>query len=164
MSELKLKKCPFCGGPAEIVDNSRYDPGTYFVGCLYCGARSDYEHGEENAAELWNGRVSQMITDEERREAIENLRCLSYMNRVRYKEEFYELLDETVMEPDTGYHEMNDVFERIADLIDRPTTTRHGKFKTKYGRETPCCEVCGYSIGDMRWNHCPKCGAAIVDD
>lgn len=49
--------CPFCGGPAEIVDNSRYDPGTYFVGCLYCGARSDYEHGEENAAELWNGRV-----------------------------------------------------------------------------------------------------------
>lgn len=105
-----------------------------------------------------------MVTDEERREAIENLRRLSYMNRVRYKEEFYELLDETVMEPDTGYHEMNDVFERIADLIDRPTTTRHGKFKTKYGRETPCCEVCGYSIGDMRWNHCPKCGAAIVDD
>lgn len=52
----------------------------------------------------------------------------------------------------------------LADLIDRPTTTRHGKFKIKYGRETPCCEVCGYSIGDMRWNHCPKCGAAIVDD
>lgn len=45
------------GGPAEIVDNGRYDPGTYFVGCLYCGARSDYEHDEENAAELWNGRV-----------------------------------------------------------------------------------------------------------
>jgi hypothetical protein len=29
--------------------------------------------------------LSQMVTDEERREAIENLRCLSYMNRVRYK-------------------------------------------------------------------------------
>lgn len=56
------------------------------------------------------------------------------------------------------------VFDKLADLIDRPTTTRHGKFKTKYGRQTPCCEVCGYSIGDMRWNHCPKCGAAIVDD
>lgn len=48
---------PLNGATAEIVDNSRYDPGTYFVGCLYCGARSDYEHGEENAAELWNGRV-----------------------------------------------------------------------------------------------------------
>ena len=53
--------------------------------------------------------------------------------------------------------------ETLADLIDRPTTTRHGKFKTKYGRETPCCEVCGYSIGDMRWNYCPKCGAEVVE-
>ena len=42
-----------------------------------------------------------MITDDERRETVENLRHLSYMNRVRYKEEFYELLDETVMQPDT---------------------------------------------------------------
>lgn len=58
----------------------------------------------------------------------------------------------------------DDVFPRLADLIDRPSTTRHGKFRTKYGRETPCCEVCGYSIGDMRWNHCPKCGAVIADD
>lgn len=41
------------------------------------------------------------ISDDERRETVENLRCLSYTNRVRYKEEFYELLDETVMEPDT---------------------------------------------------------------
>lgn len=63
-----------------------------------------------------------------------------------------------------GYLNWREVFDSLADLIDRPTTTRHGKFKTKYGRETPCCEVCGYSIGDMRWNHCPKCGAAIVDD
>ena len=55
-------------------------------------------------------------------------------------------------------------FDRLADLIDRPTTTRHGKFRTKYGRETPCCEVCGYSIGDMRWGYCPKCGAVITDD
>lgn len=59
-----------------------------------------------------------MITDEERRETAENLRCLSYANRVRYKEEFYELLDETVMEPGIGYHEMNDVFGRLSDLID----------------------------------------------
>jgi hypothetical protein len=56
------------------------------------------------------------------------------------------------------------VMRRLADLIDRPSTTRHGKFRTKYGRETPCCDVCGYSIGDMRWNHCPKCGAVIADD
>lgn len=53
--------------------------------------------------------------------------------------------------------------ETVASLIDRPTTTRHGKFRTKYGRETPCCEVCGYSIGDTRWNYCPKCGAMVFE-
>ena len=57
-----------------------------------------------------------------------------------------------------------DIFHLLADLIDRPSTTRHGKFRTKYGRETPCCEVCGYSIGDLRWSYCPKCGAVIADD
>lgn len=57
MDEIKLKPCPFCGGPAEIVDNSRYDPGTYFVSCWDCGAQTDYEHGKELAAERWNGRV-----------------------------------------------------------------------------------------------------------
>ena len=56
------------------------------------------------------------------------------------------------------------ILVRLADLIDRPATTRHGKFKTKYGRKTPCCEVCGYSIGDMRWSYCPQCGAMIADD
>lgn len=85
-----------------------------------------------------------MTSDNERREVAENLRHLSYGNRVRYKEEFFELLDETVMEPDTGYHEMNDVFARLADLID------------------PACEVVsparhdwlGCSVnysGDRRW-------------
>ena len=57
MDEIKLKPCPFCGGDAEIVDNSRYITGTYFVCCLWCGARSDYDLGKENAAERWNGRA-----------------------------------------------------------------------------------------------------------
>lgn len=43
------------------------------------------------------------------------------------------------------------------------TTTRNGKFKTKYGREVPLCECCGYSIGDDRYNYCPKCGARVVE-
>jgi len=44
------------------------------------------------------------------------------------------------------------------------TTTRNGKYKTKYGRRVPLCECCGYSIGDDRYNFCPKCGAEIVGD
>ena len=53
--------------------------------------------------------------------------------------------------------------EVLADLIDRPTTSRSAKFRTRYGREKPVCEGCGYSIGDMRWNYCPKCGRRIVN-
>lgn len=110
-----------------------------------------------------------MVTDEERREAIENLRCLSYMNRVRYKEEFYELLDETVMEPDTGYHEMNDVFERIADLIDRPTchleltdVETHGNVKVRIYECSECGRPCEEIYG--KYERCPHCGAVVEDD
>lgn len=114
-----------------------------------------------------------MITDKERSEVANKLR-----ERTKHKlakgESMQHMFSETLGVYRTyDYGEFGLVKESatwknivnlLADLIDRPTTTRHGKFKTKYGRETPCCEVCGYSIGDMRWNHCPKCGAAIVDD
>lgn len=99
-----------------------------------------------------------MITDDKRREVAEKMRGYDGSG---FKESaivpFLDCLG-------VGYLNWREVLDSLANLIDRPTTTRHGKFKTKYGRETPCCEVCGYSIGDMRWNHCPKCGAAIVDD
>lgn len=53
---------------------------------------------------------------------------------------------------------------RLADLIEpeEMTTTRNGKFKTKYGTKVPLCECCGYSIGDKRYNFCPNCGARVV--
>lgn len=103
-----------------------------------------------------------MITDKERREVANKL-------RKQAKNSYFTLMQRW---DDLQFAVMGKVYitapEKvylsIADLIDRPTTTRHGKFKTKYGRETPCCEVCGYSIGDMRWNYCPKCGAVIADD
>lgn len=44
----------------------------------------------------------------------------------------------------------------------RGKTTRHAKYRTKYGRKVPLCECCGYSIGDMRWHFCPNCGAEVV--
>lgn len=99
-----------------------------------------------------------MITDDKRREVAEKMRGYDSSG---FKESaivpFLDCLG-------VGYLNWREVLDSLADLIDRPTTTRHGKFKTKYGRETPCCEVCGYSIGDMRWNYCPKCGAVITDD
>lgn len=107
-----------------------------------------------------------MISDKERREAARKLREIEWRTMPELTDgELIDFLVEAV-----GFNRYtNEDFDegllgRIADLIDRPSTTRHGKFRTKYGRETPCCEVCGYSIGDMRWNHCPKCGAVIADD
>lgn len=103
-----------------------------------------------------------MITDKERREVANKL-------REQAKNSYFTLMQrwdhlQFAVMGKVYLTAPEKVYLAIADLIDRPTTTRHGKFKTKYGRQTPCCEVCGYSIGDMRWNYCPKCGAAIVDD
>lgn len=99
-----------------------------------------------------------MITDDKRREVAEKMR--GYDGSGFRESAIVPFLDCLGV----GYLNWREVLDTLADLIDRPTTTRHGKFKTKYGRKTPCCEVCGYSIGDMRWNHCPKCGAVITDD
>lgn len=99
-----------------------------------------------------------MITDDKRREVAEKMR--GYDGSGFRESAIVPFLDCLGV----GYLNWREVLDSLADLIDRPTTTRHGKFKTKYGRQTPCCEVCGYSIGDMRWNHCPKCGAVITDD
>ena len=104
------------------------------------------------------------ISDTERREAARKLREIERQTLCELTDgELIDFLVEAV-----GFNRYtNEDFDegllgRIADLIDRPSTTRHGKFRTKYGRETPCCEVCGYSIGDMRWGYCPKCGAEVV--
>lgn len=103
-----------------------------------------------------------MITDKERREVANKLREQAknsyFMLMQRWDHLQFAVMGKVYLTAPEK------VYLAIADLIDRQTTTRHGKFKTKYGRETPCCEVCGYSIGDMRWNYCPKCGAVIDDD
>lgn len=109
-----------------------------------------------------------MISDEERRKVVKALREPS--NLLDIHASLYNAFDTcaeavaTTVPEDYYKHNNRRLLNRLADLIDRPTTTRHGKFRTKYGRETPCCEVCGYSIGDMRWGYCPKCGAVITDD
>ena len=98
-----------------------------------------------------------MISDDERREVAKKMREYDV---AEFRESaivpFLECLGH-------GYIGWRGILDELADLIDRPTTTRYGKFKTKYGSKVPCCEVCGYSIGDMRWSYCPKCGAEIVD-
>lgn len=107
----------------------------------------------------------EMISDKERRHVAKRLRGIE---TIEFDDgemmDFCEVVDELWLKSEDGAWVDAESVRRLADLINRPTTTRHGKFRTKYGRETPCCEVCGYSIGDMRWGYCPKCGAVITDD
>lgn len=55
MAELKvvdLKRCPFCGAYAEIIQN------TYFhVECQGCYASTDGYKTEQMAADAWNRRA-----------------------------------------------------------------------------------------------------------
>lgn len=69
--------------------------------------------------------------------------------------------------PESREEDITDAYMRgyeAGATMGRRTTTRHGKFKTKYGRSVPCCECCGYGIGDTRWHYCPSCGAEVVDE
>ena len=102
-----------------------------------------------------------MISDDERREVAATMRAVSVrgVRDLTLGEVLNSILTGGKPRPTTDM----EILARLADLIDRPATTRHGKFKKRHGWEVPLCEVCGYAIGDARWNYCPKCGAAILE-
>ena len=67
--KIYLRRCPFCGGPADMVKTETKKPGkkTRFVmcRCLLCGASAksyaytggaDQAEKEEAAARAWNAR------------------------------------------------------------------------------------------------------------
>lgn len=105
-----------------------------------------------------------MISDEKRREIAASLResrgFISGLPKVSLEQNAFATFERILAGVD---YERGNIFDYLADLIDRPTTSRSAKFRTRYGRETPVCEGCGYSIGDMRWNYCPKCGRVITE-
>lgn len=55
----EIKKCPFCGGEAEIVVcNILYESNNkYIVRCKKCSAETDLCETREKAVERWNERV-----------------------------------------------------------------------------------------------------------
>ena len=109
-----------------------------------------------------------MPTNDERREIAARLRELAdanegYLGMGRVNRV---LRDGKAILGTSGLASVADVLRRHADLIEPEpelTTTRNGKFKTKYGNRVPLCECCGYSIGDKRYNYCPNCGAKVVE-
>ena len=58
-----------------------------------------------------------MISDEERSEVAENLRNMTIGHYIRYKEQFFDELAETVVGFE-DFHDFDAVLEKLADLID----------------------------------------------
>ena len=52
----ELRKCPFCGGEAEINDRGFFTTET-FVECMECLARGEEFYTEAEAIAAWNRRV-----------------------------------------------------------------------------------------------------------
>ena len=99
-----------------------------------------------------------MISDEERREVAENLRNLTYGRSIQYKEQFFDELAEVVVGFE-DYHDFSVVLEKLADLIDRPTT-----HLTEDEDGRTCCASCGCPALYMsEASYCPDCGAEVVE-
>lgn len=114
-------------------------------------------------------------TDDERREVAENLRNMCGCG-CRYAEEFYELLNDTVMRA-WDFHDFHDVANRLADLIEpEERTCRNTAGKPFAGYRMFSCSECGAYLevdGDTDANlfaggerpmprYCPNCGAKVV--
>lgn len=104
-----------------------------------------------------------MPTDEERREVAENLRNMCFYG-CRYKEEFYDLLVETVMRA-WDFHEFSNVADRLADLIE-PEERTCRIYDTDHGFEGSIrCDACQMTFRRpwQPFKFCPNCGARVVD-
>lgn len=56
----KLKKCPFCGGEAEV-----YLGDDWYVECTHCCASVSHYVSEADAIAVWNRRAEPTFTREE---------------------------------------------------------------------------------------------------
>lgn len=116
-----------------------------------------------------------MPTNDERREAAENLRNMCSCG-CRYSEEFYELLKETVMRT-WDFHGFQDVADRLADLIEpeeRTCRIRLVDVTDSLEQKMHRCSECGAlmiddacffdGVDEIGWfSYCPNCGAKVVE-
>lgn len=66
MTNIGLKFCPCCGGPAEVTRYNPYDGyqgswTAYYIECAECGLRTSDFRSLEEASEVWNARVAERI-------------------------------------------------------------------------------------------------------
>ena len=58
VEQQELKRCPFCGGEAEVWVSNVTDRAVIY--CRGCDAQIQIKPNEEEAIEAWNERVSEV--------------------------------------------------------------------------------------------------------
>lgn len=106
------------------------------------------------------------ISDEERRRVASHLRELSETDSLIYElkpsDLFYSSMLLMSIRAIVG---KGDIFERLADLIDRPTCRNIGGEEGTNGEHYDFfCSACGYAGDFAEPNYCPNCGAEVVHD
>lgn len=112
------------------------------------------------------------ISDEERRRVASHLRELSETDSLIYElkpsDLFYSSMLLMSIRAIVG---KGDIFERLAELVDRPTCRNIYAETEKGGCENGFkCSECGNTVEDYEgfrisgeFNYCPNCGAEVVE-
>ena len=109
------------------------------------------------------------VSDEERSRVAANLSGEAQAWRDTFPDEVCDLGDVPSLMQDlchfaglSGKVSCGDIFQRFADLIDRPTCR---KVIPNEMEGYVFCSKCGAEIGEYSVpNYCPNCGAEVVDD
>ena len=103
-----------------------------------------------------------MINDSERREIAARLR----ITKAECESRDYPWMVEDLLQAlgVKRYEDAEDgIFERLADLIDRPTCKNIGGEDGTNGEYYDFfCSVCGFASGVTDPKYCPNCGAEVV--
>ena len=59
VEQQELKRCPFCGGEAEVWVSDVTDRAIVY--CTVCDAQISIRQNEQEAIEAWNKRVGEVI-------------------------------------------------------------------------------------------------------
>lgn len=106
-----------------------------------------------------------MISDKERREVAQELRELRH--KTYYREEVVENICDviSIADPVNTFREPEDVYELLADLIDRPTCTMTYKPEWSddeiYPTSAYQCSNCGSVVNEGITEYCPSCGCRV---
>ena len=108
-----------------------------------------------------------MVTDNHRREVVQTLRGLDESIDERGESRPLEH-DAMVLRAIRAVVGKGDIFQRLADFIDRPTCSMEYRPEYSddelYPTEAYMCSECWHIVPDGKPDYCPSCGAEVIDE